>query len=169
MRRYKRDYYINDDKEDKNHHQNSPSPITTVTATSSPKHITLDVNNDEIIKPKKKAYEEMSVSMLIEDMEMPLKYTRHDQDYSLTALNSLTMSEDSETTRIYTPSTQEMKLIAQHAERISTTKGFPVATVPLDEYEIGKFDDGSIKVRILRVRRHWIILSLFRKIISSTY
>jgi hypothetical protein len=100
------------------------------------------VNNDEIIKPKKKAYEEMTVSMLIEDTSMPLKYTRHDQDFSLTTLNSLTMSEDSETTRIYTPSTQETKLIAPHAERISTTKGLPVATS--DESEIGKIDDSSI-------------------------
>jgi hypothetical protein len=52
------------------------------------------------------------------------------------------MSEDSETTRIYTPSTQETKLIAPHAERISTTKGLPVATS--DESEIGKIDDSSI-------------------------
>lgn len=138
--RYKRDYYINE-----NHHQQSPSP--TVSSPISPKHITptLDASNDEIITPKKKAYEEMTVSMLIGDMEMPLKYTRHDQDYSLTTLNSLTMSEDSETLRIYTPSTQETKLIAPHAERISTTKGFPVATTD-ESSEIGKIDDSSIKV-----------------------
>lgn len=124
----------------------SSTPSSATSLPISPKLITptKDGKNDEIIKPNKKAYEEMTVSMLIGDMEMPLKYTRHDQDYSLTTLNSLTMSEDSETTRIYTPSTQETKLIAPHAERISTTKGFPVATS--DETEIGKIDDSSIRV-----------------------
>ncbi len=137
--RYKREYYINDD----NQHSSSPQ--------NSPKHTTPTqvVNNDEIIRPTKKSYEEMTVSMLIGDMDVPQKYTRHDQDYSLAAMNSLTMSEDSDTTRIYTPSTQETKLIAPHAERISTTKGFPVAALlqEEEESEIGKSDDSSIKVR----------------------
>lgn len=152
--RYKRDYYINDDEAYKNlHYEHSPSPTSTSTNSTTtnvtPISPALDVNNeDEIIKPSKKSYEEMTVSMLIGNMEMPLKYTRHDQDYSLTTLNSLPMSEDSETTRIYTPSTQETKLIAPHAERISTTKGFPVATsnITSDESEIGKIDDSSVKV-----------------------
>jgi hypothetical protein len=119
-----------------------PSPPTTTPTTPPPAAIptTFEENNEDTIVPskkKKKTYEEMTVSMLIEDVEVPAKYTRHDQDFSLT------ISEDSETMRIYTPSTQEMKLIAPHAERISTTKGIPVAVVTIDESEIVKIDDGT--------------------------
>jgi hypothetical protein len=145
--RYKRDYYINDDEVRQLY---LPSPPTSTPTTPPVKQImptTFEENNeDKIVPSKKKTYEEMTVSMLIEDVEVPAKYTRHDQDFSLT------ISEDSETTRIYTPSTQEMKLIAPHAERISTTKGIPVAVVTIDESEIVKIDDGramsvSIKER----------------------
>lgn len=102
------------------------------------------VDNEEIIQPKKKTYEEMTVSMLIEDVDVPAKYTRHDQDFSLT------ISEDSETTRIYTPSTQEMKLIAPHAERVSTTKGIPIVT---DNSEISKHSIDSIKVKYFALNK----------------
>lgn len=135
--RYKRDYYINDDEA--NHHKNrlqtNATPKTTPTIEAIPTHF--NDSNEEIIKPKKKSYEEMTVSMLIEDSEAPVKYTRHDQDYSLT------ISEDSETTRIYTPSTQEMKLIAPHAERISTIKGIPITAYSYDDSEIVKSDDNN--------------------------
>lgn len=114
--RYKRDYYINDDEakhQQKNHSQPSP------TKHAMPTHF--NDSNEEIIKPKKKTYEEMTVSMLIEDVEVPVKYTRHDQDFSLT------MSEDSETTRIYTPRTQQ----------VSTFKGVPIS---MDGSEVSKTD-----------------------------
>lgn len=144
--RYKRDYYINDDEA--NHHKiHSPINATPKITPTKYHHQTIPAHfndsNEEIIKANnKKTYEEMTVSMLIEDNEMPAKYTRHDQDFSLP------ISEDSETTRIYTPSTQEMKLIAPHAERISTTKGIPVTAIKIDDSYIVTKDDNNNNFKV---------------------
>lgn len=133
--RYKRDYYINDDEakhQHKNHSQTTHKSITSPTKHAIPTHF--NESNEELIKPKKKTYDEITVSMLIEDVEAPVKYTRHDQDFSLT------MSEDSDyvTTRIYTPSTQQ----------VSTFKG----PISIDGSEVAILlkskSDNEIKVNV---------------------
>lgn len=135
--RYARDYYVNDEEAKLLLKNRSKSPLPKTSPTKHAMPIHFNESNEEIIKPRKKTYEEMTVSMLIEDVEVPVKYTRHDQDFSLT------MSEDSETTRIYTPRTQQ----------VSTFKGIPVSIdsmVSIDGTEVAiidHFDKNQVKLK----------------------